>query len=116
MNKDEILRASREENRGGDEMERYIEMHSEMTAVLSTVAALVMLIVISVARGQDIIALLCVMFAGGAGEMIGKYVKNRKAVTLVGGIMFGMLFLVTLISFMRGQTFVVSVLWDSFFH
>lgn len=116
MNRDEILKASREENRDGDERERYIEMRSELAAVMAMVITLVVLIIISIIRGRDIMPLVCVMSAGGAGEMIGKYVNNHNVITLVGGIIFTVLLAVTLISCMCGQTFIVHTLWDSFFH
>ncbi len=114
MDREMILSKSRQENANGGEYEKHTERLSETAATIVTVAALVFLIILAILRGGDILPYLFLMFVGGAAELTVTAIKKRSVGNAVGAVLLGILGIISLVQILCGNTFMVNVMWESF--
>ncbi len=109
MDKEEIMKRIKIDNKRKDEREKFIDCKSELYATIVTCMTLLILIIASVVRKTDILGFFTLIFGGIFGEFIGKvkYNKNFNNISFV--IIFGILFAFCLINFLMGNSFIIDI-------
>lgn len=109
MDKEEIMKKIRIDNKRKDEREKFIDGKSELYATIVTCISLLTLIIASVLRKTDILGFLTLIIAGVFGEFIGKVKHNKNLNNISFVIVFGILFVFCLIEFLKGNSFIIDI-------
>lgn len=116
MNKEEVLRRSREENKNGDERDKYTRERAINYSLLVVILLLVIVVVfdyLHIIQGEVIIndntipvGVFCsfFVFAGSAIECSLHYYYHRKKRYLLEAVLFVLLLLLIIIKFLFGFT------------
>lgn len=105
MNREEILKKSREENAAGymDERERGLRLREDSAAYGFGLALSLVLFIIKICRGQSAADLLTVITGMSASGFAYMAVKKRKKSDAVFAVLSALLMLFYLIRFLLGE-------------
>jgi len=109
MDKEEIIKKIKNDNKRKDEREKFIDGKSEIYASIVICISLLILIITSVVRKTDILGFLTLIFSGVFGEFIGKVKYNKNFNNISSAIVFGILFVFCLIEFLKGNSFIIDI-------
>lgn len=109
MDKEEIMKKIKINNKGKDEREKYIDDKSEVFATIITSITILILIITSVVRKTDILGYITVLFAGVFGEFVVKTKHNKSFGNICVLIIFGILFITCLVECIIGHSFTIDI-------
>ncbi len=103
MNKEEVLKRSRNENVDGDERDKFIKLKRDSFGSASAFIMIIILSIIKICNGQNWYDLACISCAVGIGENIAQLVsdKNEKNGAITGLITAGLLLIVFFIKYIK---------------
>jgi hypothetical protein len=95
MDIEKILEASRSENKKGDEMKKLNDMKAAKVGLIAMSAVNIFILLYSYfITGENLITILCPIFAGIAALFISEYQLNRKFWMLVSASIASVIFIV----------------------
>ena len=95
MNKEEILKRSRNENAEGDERDKFIQLKRDSFGTATALLMIIILFVIKICNNHNWYDLACIIGAAGIGDSIAQLLndKNKKK-SAISGLITSILFLV----------------------
>ena len=109
MNKEEILKRSKQENKNKDERDIFYERKAETYATIISACTIVILIISGFWHKTNIFPYLTLLFAGIFGETLGLFLKKKSISNIISLVITALIFLFFLIKAFNGFELIIGL-------